>query len=483
MKIKDASDFYATRYIRHSNVTGSFTLYSVHWPNGENVRFFVDAGIKQGENNIGFYNAFIPFNTEKISFGIVTHNHMDHIGLLPVLISQAFRGPIFTSYSTAQLMGIALNDTITIVDKDLGRPISNEQDVEQTLDQLVGCTYKKQIKPHKNIRITFYSNGHLVGATVVLIVITCPGREPITIIHTGDYKDKNVFFNVEMPPKAVRELNISNIVCESTYGNVDSKNPMFQKCLEKNTVEALKNGMTVIYPTFAQGRHQEVLSDIMMWKKKGIIPGNIPVIVDGKSSQEYNFQYRFADLGIKKIMRNFMPKDSSFIPRGKNKNMYRKQLMSDSGPKIILAPGGMASYGPITSYIKYGISRDDVLVHSLGYCSPESTMYKLLHTEDGETLKYQGESVVKKCIVKQTAEKSSHAPRDVLLKFLEYFPNTCSVSINHGEANVQLEFRDYLLEHLELEEEQITVANPAYGVRIESNGITDVFETHFESIL
>ncbi len=77
MIVKDKNDFYANRYMRHNKVTGSFTLYSVHLPNGENVRFFVDAGIKQGEDNIGFYNAFVPFNTEKISFGILTHAHMD----------------------------------------------------------------------------------------------------------------------------------------------------------------------------------------------------------------------------------------------------------------------------------------------------------------------------------------------------------------------------------------------------------------------
>ena len=63
MIVKDKNDFYVNRYMRHDKVTGSFTLYSAHWPNGENVRFFVDAGIKQGEDNIGFYNSFVPFNS------------------------------------------------------------------------------------------------------------------------------------------------------------------------------------------------------------------------------------------------------------------------------------------------------------------------------------------------------------------------------------------------------------------------------------
>lgn len=483
MIVKDKNDFYANRYMRHSKVTGSFTLYSVHWPNGENIRFFVDAGIKQGEDNIGFYNGFVPFNTEKISFGILTHAHMDHIGMLPVLAHQGLNCPVFTSYSTDSLMKIALNDTVTIIDKDLGRAIASEEDMERALDLIIGTSYKKQIKPHKNIRITFYSNGHLVGATVVLIVITCPDKEPITIIHTGDYKDKNVFFNVEMPPKAVRELNISNIVCESTYGNVDSTDPMFNKCLKDNTVEAIKNGMTVLYPTFAQGRHQEALYNIKMWKDKGIILENTTIVVDGTSSQQYNFMYKYSDLGIKKIMKNFMPKECLFIPRTKNKNMFRKQILEASGPKIILAPGGMASYGPITSYIKYCISRNDVLIHSLGYCSPESTMYKLLNTGDGESVMYQGEEIVKKCLVKQTSEMSSHAPRNVLLRFLQYFPNTASISINHGALDVQCLFKEFLLEHLDIPEEQITVADPHWGVRIEPCGITDIFETHFESSL
>ena len=138
--------------------------------------------MKQGDDNIGFYNGFVPFNTEKISFGFITHNHMDHIGLLPVLAHQGLSCPVFTSYSTDMLMKVALNDTVTITDKDLGRPIASEEDMEKALDLIIGTTYKKQIKPHKNIRITFYSNGHLVGATVVLIVITYPGREPITCI-------------------------------------------------------------------------------------------------------------------------------------------------------------------------------------------------------------------------------------------------------------------------------------------------------------
>lgn len=475
--------FYVNRYCRQSKVTGSCFLYSVHWPNGENVRFFVDAGAKQGENDMGFFNGFFPFNAGKISFGIVTHNHFDHIGLLPVIVRQGFKGPIFTSFSTANLLGISLYDSATIEDKSLERSIADINEVEKTLDLIIGSNYKKIMKPHKNIRITFYSNGHIVGAVVALIVISCPGEDDITIIHTGDYKDKNMFFNVEIPPKQVREMQISNIVCESTYGNVDSNHPMFKKCLAQNTADALKKGMTVLYPTFSQGRHQEALFLIKMWKDKGIIPENTMVVVDGKSSQQYNARYMYSDVGIKKIMKNFMPKGVTCVPRNKERGKIRKNIISNSGPKIILAPGGMGSYGPITSYISGLASKYDVLIHTLGYCSPDSAMYRLLNAEDGDNISYNGFNIKKHCSVKKTSELSSHSPRNHLLIFLKHFQNVKSISINHGDENVQGLFREYLLEHLELPEEQISICHPSLGVRIESNGITDVFATNFESIL
>ena len=483
MLIGKSDNFYAHRYCRHNLVTGSNFLYSVHWPNGENVRFFFEAGAKQGEDDIGFFNGFFPFNAGKISFGIITHNHFDHVGLLPVIVRQGFKGPIFTSYPTASLMDISLYDSATIVDKDLGRTLANIDEVEKTLGQVVGCAFRRRIKPHKNITVTFFSNGHIVGAVLTLIVITCPGEEPITILHTGDYKDKNIFFNVTLPPKAVRDLEISNIVCESTYGDVDSTNPMFEKCLAKNTAKALKEGKTVLYPTFAQGRHQEVLYDIKVWKESGVIPENTLVVVDGKSSQEYNARYMYSPVGIKSDMRDFIPKGTTFIPRSRDRAIYRKKIIEDSRPKIILAPGGMGSYGPVTSYISEFIPRNDVLIHALGYCAPDSTMYKLLNTKSGEKIAYNGKHLTKHCSVMKTAEKSSHSPRNVLLRLIQYFPKTKSISINHGELEKQESFKEYLLEHLSIPEDQITIADSQTGIRIESSGITRTFNTFFESIL
>ena len=483
MIIGKTKGFYVDAYLRHKKVTGSSILNSAHWPDGRNVRFLVDAGAAQGKDNNGFYNCFFPFNAGKIDFIILTHGHHDHQGLLPVVTRQGFHGPIFTHYATANLMNVSLYDSCTISDPYTQEPLCTRNEVEKTLDLVVGCCTKKIMKPDKNIRVVFYSNGHLVGAVLTLVVITCPGEEDINLIYTGDYKDNNVFFNVEMPPKQARELKISALFCESTYGDVDSTNPMFEKCLQKNTVQALKEGKTVVYPAFAIGRYQEILYDIKMWKAKGIIPESTLVYADGGSSQDFTMMHMYNEMGIKKIMKNFVPQGTKFVPRTRDRMTYRRRIMEDDTPKIIIAPVGMASYGPIQNYIDYYLSRNDALIHMLGYCSPDSKGYQLLNTPVGEKMSYNGRITTKLCDVKKTAEKSGHAQRNKLLNLITWFQYTQSIVINHGEEETKQKFREYLLENLDLPEEEIVIASPEVAFRIESNGIVDQFQTNFESIL
>lgn len=482
MLIGKSKGFYDHVYVRHANVTGSSILNSVHWPNGENVRFLFEAGAAQGNDNDGFYNCFFPFNAGKIDFTIISHDHHDHEGLLPVVVRQGFHGPIFTHYATANMMNISLYDSCKIADSFSGEPLCTANEVERTLDMLVGCRTKTIMKPHKNIRIVFYSNGHLVGAVLTLIVITCPGEEDITLLYTGDYKDHNTFFNVEIPPKQTREMNISAIFCESTYGDIDSTDPMFKPCLKKNTIEAIKQGKTIIYPSFAKGRSQEMLYNIKMWKNEGIIPEETPVYLDGKTAQEFTMCYMYNDVGIKKIMKNFIPKGLNFVPR-RSRKAYRQMIMDSKEPQIIIATGGMASYGPITSYISHYLSRDDALIHLLGYCSPQSQGYKLLNTPVGETLTYCGKEVKKWCSTAKTAEMSGHAQRDKLRALLQLFPYKQSIIINHGEMETKKKFKEYLVDTEVLPEDRIFVSHPDIAYRIESNGVTDQFQTHFQSIL
>lgn len=475
--MKKENDFCINVYPRNSGVTGSSYLNSVYFPNGENIQFLVDAGAVQGNDDDGYYNSFFPFNTEKLKFIIITHGHYDHQGLLPVAIRQGFNGNIYTSYATSKLMNVSLYDCCKIFEPETCMPVATRNEVEKTLDLVVGCSMKKIIKPHKNIKIVFYSNGHIVGAVVTLIVISYPGRDDINVIYTGDYKSNNIFFNVDDIPEKVKNMNISAIFCESTYGNIDSTDSKFRHCLADNTSKALKEGKTVIFPTFAQGRCQEALYCIKNWKNNSIIPENTPIFLDGKSSQNFTKSYMYDDLGINKNMKDFMPKNVYFVHYNS-----RLAVMKNPNPKIILSSGGMASYGAIQHYISRYLPREDALIHLLGYCSPNSKATKLFNTKVGEEIEYNGKNYIKKCDVLRTFELSSHAKKDELLNFINSFSNVKSIIINHGENRIKETFREYLLENLDIEEEKIAVANSENVFHIESSGITNIFQTHFKSI-
>ena len=157
--------------------------------------------------------------------------------------------------------------------------------------------------------------------------------------------------------------------------------------------------------------------------------------------------------------------------------------MNNNNPKIIISPGGMGSYGPIQSYISYYLSRNDALIHMLGYCSQDSKGYELLNIPKGESVSYNGRNHVIACDVKKTAEMSGHAQRNKLLNLIKWFPNVKSIVINHGEEETKLKFRGYLLDNLSIPEEEIVIAAPETAYRIQSDGITDVLRTNFESIL
>src|SRR5699024_3936407 len=128
---------------------------------------------------------------EKIAFTIVTHNHVDHTGRIPFMFKKGFQGKVYTSEDTQVLLRYALTDSCKVL-KDVAKrnhtsPLYSELDVEHAIEKVVGCKIRKIEYPNNNVRLTFYENGHLVGAAMVLVQISYPGYEDINIFFMGDY--------------------------------------------------------------------------------------------------------------------------------------------------------------------------------------------------------------------------------------------------------------------------------------------------------
>lgn len=474
------NDFYFHLYGRHKGVTGSCFLGSIHFPDKSNVRFLVDCGNFQGKDNDGYINLndVIPFDTQKIDFVLITHNHIDHIGLLPLLIQQGYTGPVYMTKPGLGLVDIPINEAWKLNCKGKTNPSYDENDINLLFKKMVGISYNKKISPKKNVEITFFENGHIVGSSLIEVKFSYPGRDDIKILFTGDYHYKNIFFDVNKIPLQNRKVPYSLVVCESTYGDMDSTDDCFKPILVDTIKKAIDNQMKVIIPTFAMGRTQEILYIIKHMQDTKILSGDIEIWQGGTSAREITNRYRYNNLGLKPHMKNFLPKNFNFIPSKEKKSICDK-LLQTSRPSIIISPSGMASYGAVRPFISKAISKDDVLIMFSGHCSTDSKGYELLNTTKGSEVNYDNFSQIRNCEIAISGEISAHAKRDELLLFLKDMYEPKSILVNHGENDVKLQFANYLKNNFS-SRTRIEVFEPDYGYAVNSNGIYEVFPSTFQ---
>ena len=218
--------FYVDLMQDKAEVTGSLTL-GVTKIMDKTRKFAVDCGLYQERNyEDEDRNESFPTNPEEVEFVILTHNHTDHTGRLPYFVRKGFSGKIYTTEVTKRLLGKALNDSARII-KDTGKrknkaALYDADDVQKTLNLVEGCDYNQPIRVNENMTLTFIPNGHLIGAAMVLLQIHCPGvLQDINFFFSGDYNNKNMFFEVAPIRKWITKLPV-NIVVESTYGYMNS---------------------------------------------------------------------------------------------------------------------------------------------------------------------------------------------------------------------------------------------------------------------
>ena len=127
-----------------------------------------------------------------------------------------------------------------------------------------------------------------MGATSILVQIGYPGYENINLFFTGDYNNKNMFFDVPPLPEWVLDLPLT-LIQESTYGDMNSSE--IEKCFKENILKCLEKGGTVVAPVFSLGRSQEILYELKCMQEAGALDVNIPIYLDGKLAIRYTFLY------------------------------------------------------------------------------------------------------------------------------------------------------------------------------------------------
>lgn len=457
----------------HPGVTGSLNLGVIKLPNGDSQKFIVDCGMFQ-EKQYEELNYTLPFDSETIDFALVTHNHVDHIGRLPYLVKTGFNEKIYMTESTGKLCVPALEDSCHVLRDTSKRKhraiIYDEQDVQMTIRHRCPVPYYETIKINENIKVTFLVNGHLMGAALILVQIVYPGCEDINILFTGDYNNKNMFFDVPEIPDWILDLPLT-IVQESTYGDMDSTD--INPCFEKNVCECLRAEGTVVAPVFSLGRAQEILYIIKKMQERGLIDVNIPIYLDGKLAIRYTDMYINDGLNIKDEMRDFLPKNYRSVIK-----TQRGSILHNNDPKIILTTSGMGSYGPAQIYIPEYISHRNALIQFTGYASPDTLGGRLKAAEMGEKVEIAGLLARKSAQVEFTNEFSAHAKADEMIKFLKKFRNLKLVLVNHGEPEVKKHFSGRILD--EVDTKRVGILGDEYFFRINPYGLEKTLSTEFK---
>lgn len=471
--------FYVDTMALHKEVTGSCILNIIKFPDGRTKRVLVDCGLFQ-ESEYSELNKSIPFNALNLDYVIVTHNHVDHTGRLPFLVKNGYRGDIHMSTTTSKLIPYALEDSYKVLKnkaKMANEPLLySDADVNETLKHIKGHPFEEGIWLDENIKITFFMNGHLPGAVVVLMQIKYHDHsdthyEDINLIFTGDYNNQNLFFDVKPLPKWVHQLPIS-IIQEATYGDMDSTDVEY--IFEKNILDAVSARKKILIPVFSLGRSQEILFLLKNWQDEGKLDKSIPIYLDGKLAIKYTGLYLRDGLDNKEECRNFLPDNFSYI----SDKTLRHSIIDSDECSILLTTSGMGSYGPAQTYIPAYLRKNNAVIHFTGYCAEGTLGRRLYNCPKGSIVEVSGIQVKKLADVFFTAELSAHARANVLISFLLPFEYLKLVLVNHGT----LEKKDIYANRVvnETKAKNVGILGGEYFYRINGYGLVKTLSTKFK---
>lgn len=431
---------YVDLIVQHSEVTGSCFLMVVKVPgNKQNIKVVVDCGLFQ-EKKYEELNEQFNFNADEVKAVLLTHAHMDHVGRVPKLVKEGFQGYIFCTNDTATLLPDALSNGYKVLKKNAKlrhKPsllLYSEGDINDTLQRMRPIEYFKQTQICENIKVTFIPNGHLVGASMILVDVYDYDDNHIYLLFTGDYNNHNVFLDKHVIPEEIFEKPV-NIITESTYGTTNACEEE-EKIFEKNIIKAIEGNKEIIIPAFALGRSQEVLYILKRMQDDKKLPLRVPIYLDGNLAIRYTSIYKNGDLDIKDTMIDFLPKNFTCVESDEQRN----KLLTDNKCKIIVTTSGMAKHGPARVYIPNAIEKENALIHFTGYCA-EGTLGRILkETQNREEIMLGGLLVTKKADIEFTSEFSSHAKADEIIELLNQFNKKLSVIVNHGREETKKEF-------------------------------------------
>ena len=444
-------------------------------------KFLVDCGLYQGKAELEEQNyREFDYNPAEIDFMLLTHAHIDHSGRIPKLYNDGFKGPIYAHKATCDLCQIMLPDSGHIQEMEAewknkkrirkGQPtrgpLYTAEDALKCMEIFVPVKYDEIIQVSENIYVRFNDAGHMLGSSTIEIWAKEDGKET-KAVFSGDLGNNDIPLLSE--PTMID--NCDYLVMESTYGSrLHIRNDQKAELFLKIVSETIDNGGTVVIPSFAVGRTQEILYEINKIKENRHDEEflreyrtlmKVPVYVDSPLAIS-------ATQVFKENMDLFEDEVKEEMERGNNPLEFpglkstqtadeSKALNESNEPSIIISASGMCDVGRIKHHLKHNIWNPKSTILFVGYQAPGTLGYEIVNGAKKVTI--FGEEFAVNARIEYIEGYSGHADQEWLMNFVYSFYNKPKhIFLVHGEEESQEVLRNKILENT-----GIGVTIPEYG--------------------
>lgn len=419
------------------------------------TRVLIDCGVNVGSDENGTPYLYIPEASpiNQIDAVVITHAHLDHAGLVPLLFKYGYEGPVYVTPPTRDLMTLLQLDYIDVAGREGKKIPYGSSMVQKALKHTITIDYGDVTDIAPDLKVTLLNAGHILGSSVAHFHV---GDGLYNVTFTGDFKyEKTLLFN----PAVNCFPRVETVVMEGTYGGSNDSQPSRREAegkLQDIIKNTLDRGGKILVPAFAVGRSQEVMIVVENAIRKKIVD-DVPVYLDGmiwEATAIHTTYPEYLNNELKDMIfhRGLNPFLSDAFMRVESPS-HRMDII-DGEPSIILSTSGMLNGGPVMEYLK-GLGPDErnTLVF-VGY-QAEGTLGRRIQKGWKEIQLSNGgkSSTLKINMETRTVDGfSGHSDRRQLLEYVRRMnPKPERVIVNHGDENKCIDLANTLYRKFKIE--------------------------------